>query len=426
MKKRFLSILSAIAVLLSTTTAYAQPAETEVQTEQTLTEVTGEVYYATSVETQSADGRFTYLVYPATKTAALKRCHDITSKSITVPETIEYEGSTYTITEIYGYNGTGKCAFEDNNLVERIILPDTIKTIGPKAFKHCESLKNFELPKYIETIGNSAFENCDSVTSIFIPKSLKTILYTDIYSTKGPFADCPNLKTVTFESGLDEIPHGLFNRCNGLETINIPNSITAIGANAFFQCANLKTVNFPDNLISIGKSAFAGCPNLTGVKLPKNLQETGSAAFGSCPSIKSIEIPKSLQNATIGEYNVDGPFAKCDNLKIVTFEAGTTTLIDDLLNNSTGIETINIPDSVTTISRRVFKNCKNLANIIFTNKSRVKIIGFEAFKNCSSLITQDLPCKYLETIGDGVFQDCTNLTTVTLPNSITEIGESAF
>lgn len=94
-----------------------------------------------------------------------------------------------------------------------------------------------------------------------------------------------------------------------------------------------------------------------------------------------------------------------------------------LICNCTNLESIIIPNSVTSISRFAFNGCKELTSITIPNS--VTYIGNFAFRNCiglNSIIIPDL----VTSIGDGVFSDCTGLTSITIPNSVTSIGKYAF
>ena len=357
-------------------------------------------------------------------------------------------------------------AFAGCTLLSEIQIPDSVVEIGYDAFADCSNLAKVTLSKSLTTIGYSAFYNCDSLTSIEIPKSLKAA--TDDFYKVGVFRDCDNLKTITFEIGTTEIATCLFSQCTGLEEISIPDTVTVIESEAFAKCTNLKKVIIPSSVTSIGNNAFAVCTLLTEIQVPdsvveieydafsdcsnlakvtlsKSLVTLGYSAFYNCDSLTSIEIPKSLKIATDDFYKV-GAFRDCDNLKIVTFEEGTTKIVARLFSQCTGLEEIIIPNTVTIIEDEAFSDCVNLQTVQLSNK--LENINDSAFRNCSSLLEISLPdtvtsigtyvftdCSSLKKaklpstlkiVAEGLFQNCAMLTTIELPDSIIAIENKAF
>lgn len=181
-----------------------------------------------------------------------------TSTSIVFPETID--GLPVTI--IGGY------LLYDSDVrysIESVVIPDTVETvanmtfsgckslvsvdfgegvrsIGESAFKNCTALQKIILPPKLETIGTDAFYNCSSATEIFVPKTVKAWGRDD---SRGTFAGCTALKTLTFEDGLEQIGYwATFSGAESLESIEIPASVKKIAPLCFNACPSLKTVVF--------------------------------------------------------------------------------------------------------------------------------------------------------------------------------------
>ena len=247
--------------------------------------------------------------------------------------------------------------------------------------------------------------------------------------------------------------------------------VVAIG-NSAFEGTCLVNVTIPDTVTEIGGWAFAECKQLSSVQLSNNLTILGKFAFGNCTSLTSICIPKSLKTAyTSASWG--GPFAGCVALQIVELETGMTKIPDNLFDSCPGFTTITIPDTVTEIGDSAFANtnltsitipdtvteiggwafaeCKQLSSVRLSNN--LTILGKFAFGNCTSLtsiwIPKSLKTAYtsaswggpfagcvalqiveLETgmtkIPGGLFNNCTGFTTITIPDTVTEIGDSAF
>ena len=354
-------------------------------------------------------------------------------RALTIPETID----GYTVVSIR-YN-----TFKDKKQITSVSIADTVETIGSNAFYGCTNLSYVHLPDNIKTIGFDAFGNADGLTAVEIPKSLESCgLQND---ERGPFADCDNLKNVTFEEGTVHVACGLLAGCTGLEEITIPDTVTTIDYRAFRKATNLKKVTYSRNLTEIGYDAFRACTSLTSVNppdsltsirefayyncnalteltLPKNIKTIGRLAFGNDDGLTAVEIPKSLESCGLQDDD-KGPFADCDNLKNVTFEEGTVRVACGLFAGCTGLEEITIPDTVTTIDYRAFRNAANLNKVTYSRN--LAEIGYDAFRNCTSLTSGNLPDS-MTSIREFSYLNCKALTELTLPKNIKTIGRQAF
>ena len=123
--------------------------------------------------------------------------------------------------------------------------------------------------------------------------------------------------------------------------------------------------------------------------------------------------------ATILEHSYDS--ATCEGF--ITFEVSPTTIGYQAFRNCSSLASITIPDSVTSIGDYAFRDCKNLTNANIPNG--VTSIGKEAFRFCSRLTSITLPDSVTE-IGKWAFKDCISLTSVNIPYGVTTIGESTF
>lgn len=213
--------------------------------------------------------------------------------------------------------------------------------------------------------------------------------------------------------------------------------ITAIGEGAFAG-RQLSSVVLNKNIKSIGDKAFYNNQDLTSFIIPDGVETIGTSAFYNCSKIDKIELPDSI--VSIGTYS----FYKCSNIKTIQFSKNMGT-IPKYAFSETGITTLNIPSTITTIDDDAFSNCKfleevtidkgikELKSVIFYNCTALKkvslpdtlrSIGNSAFTNCSSLETLILPPN-LETIEDLAFFK-TGLKSIIIPDTVKTIGRSAF
>ena len=146
------------------------------------------------------------------------------SPSITIPETIEYDGFTYTVTEI------GEKVFHWYEFLEEVSLPSTVTTIGDQAFEKCSRLKSIDMPG-VENIGYAAFNQCKNLTSVTLPSCIK---YIDDFA----FYNCSSLDTVMF---LTELPDSI-----------LAHPLPPMGMNVFEGCSpNLEFLCINKNKIKV-------------------------------------------------------------------------------------------------------------------------------------------------------------------------------
>lgn len=317
-------------------------------------------------------------------------------------------------------------AFDCSDL-HKIKLPDTIKDIGMCAFSSCSELENITIPESVTSIGDCAFQSCSSLESVNIPNGVTSI-------GGATFDGCYELKNINIPEEVTSIGNNAFYDCWALEDINIPEGVTNIGDGAFYNCSALKTIIIPEKVTIIGEKTFYRCSSLERVVLPEGLTSIKAYAFAYCTLLKNINIPKTLTG--IWEYafigcgveNIDIPggvksiswnaFQSCKALKTVTISQGVTSIGKYAFFNCSSLESINIPESVTSINEYAFSNCSSLKNI---NIPKGVDIGIFAFSNCSSLNNVSIP-EGVTNIGEGAFYNCENLSKVIIPNSLTTIN----
>lgn len=161
-------------------------------------------------------------------------------KDLVLPETVEYNGVTYTVTSI------GKGAFAGKNGLNSIVIPNTVVLIAESAFASNWGLASIEIPASVVEIGTRAFEWAGNIAEVkFAANSQLKILGTSAFShAKG-------LKSIELPEGLTTIKNCAFADCNVLESVTIPASVTTIMEHMFDNpsnptggCPMLKTVKY--------------------------------------------------------------------------------------------------------------------------------------------------------------------------------------
>ena len=221
--------------------------------------------------------------------------------------------------------------------------------------------------------------------------------------------------------------------------------VVAIGEGAFRENKYLTAILIPDCITSIGDYAFADT-NLDSLVLPAELNSLGRCILSGNKGVTEIVIPKTLSSTGSSYSNLiegDGPFAE-SNVQKATIEAGMTVIPEHLFHKNSTLTSVEIPDTVTEISRYAFAQT-GLENIelpssvttlqyeIFSGGNLLQIsipdsvtgMGNAIFQNCSKLQKVKLP-KARYNISDYTFAGCTSLEEIQLPKTVTTIWPHAF
>ena len=350
---------------------------------------------------------------------------------LVIPETVENEGITYSVTSIRDY------AFYLCAGLTSGTIPGSIASIGEFAFTNCKALtaitvapgnptydsrKNCNaivetgthtlrvgcsttvIPESVTSIGDAAFNNCTGLTSITIPEGVTSIGNNAFY--------CTGLTSVSIPGSVTSIGNGAFNSCTDLTSVTIPGSVTSIGNSAFYTCTDLTLVTISEGVTSIETSAFGYCTKLTSITIPESVTSIGNNAFYGT-GLTSVTIPEGVAN--IG----DRAFSNCKALTAIAVATGNPTYdsrnnCNAIVETSThtlrvGCSTITIPEGVTSIGNHAFHGCAGLTSV--TIPEGVTSIGDHAFSNCTSLTSVTIP-EGVASIGDHAFSLCTGIETI--------------
>ena len=188
-----------------------------------------------------------------------------------------------------GYEGTS------------ITIPDSVARIGYEAFYGCSGLTSVTIPDSVTSIGSGAFGGCGSLRSITIPfvgaEAGKTSSDTYQYPFGYIFGTSPNMDGY----GVTQYYYGSSTSSATSTKYYIPSSlrsVTVTGGNilygAFDNCSILTSITIPDSIIGIGLYAFDGCSGLTSITIPDSVTSIGEYAFRNCDSLTSVTIPDSV------------------------------------------------------------------------------------------------------------------------------------
>lgn len=214
-----------------------------------------------------------------------------------------------------------------------------------------------------------------------------------------------------------------FKECTAITKIRIPSSIKDIGAGAFSGCTSLTKVYLKEGLTKIAENAFKGCTVLAGVSIPSSVVSIERNAFANCTKLGYVIFNESDDNVvdgitSIGKYT----FYKCVSLKKLYLPDTVKVIGESICSGCKSLEKVQLSKKLTEIPAEAFKST-NLYSVVIPNS--VINIGSSAFEECKQM-TNIVFGEKLASIEKNCFKNCIRLKSVTFPASLTSIGSGAF
>jgi hypothetical protein len=368
-------------------------------------------------------------------------------------------------------------AFYGCSSLASVSIPASVLEIAPYAFYGCSSLVSVSIPTNVMSIGDDAFDSCSKLESFNIPASVTEIGVNAFSNTKwytehadgllykdnwllGYKGDVPG--ELSIENGTKGIAAGALSNCTSLTSVSVPASVTSISTQAFYGCSGLTSVSIGGGVKRIEAGAFYGCSNLASFSIPASVTEIGLNAFTNTKWYSDHADGLLYQDNWLLGYKGSKPTGE------LSIEDGTKGIAAKAFYGCTGLTSVSVPASVTSIGTNVFRGCSGLTSVSIGDG--VKRIEAGAFCGCSNLASFNIPASVttigenafsstgwdsshadgllykdnwlLESKGDvsgelsiengtkgiagGAFTGCTDLTSVSVPASVTSIGAMAF
>lgn len=289
--------------------------------------------------------------------------------------------------------------------ITKLEIPTKVEKIGDHAFSGT-AIAELKIPNNIGMIGNYAFSMCDKLASvIFLANEAIDDNIQNLIIGTYAFSNCNKLNSVVIPDRVSRINECAFTECENLQSVSLPSNIY-VGYGAFENCINLVDLatregNANNPITTIGDYAFSGCIGLKFLTIPGWVEKIGKASFSNCTGLKSLTIEDGVK--IIGE----SAFSGCEELRLVSVSKTVSVVGESAFSNTLWYNNqsdgaiyigsvlykykgntrenfvLTIVDGTTTISNRVFYNCRHLIQIVIP--SSVKMVGNSAFY-CSGLI----------------------------------------
>ena len=219
------------------------------------------------------------------------------SGAVSIPESVTYNGTIYSVTAI------GGGAFSGCSGLTSVEIPEGVTNISTYAFDSCRQLASITIPNSVTYIGEYAFNLCSSLKTVINYSNLTLTKGSSNYGYVAYYAD----NVINAPNGSVEGDY-VFSIINGVKTLcqylgnetsivlpqNYKGESYIIGNSAFEGCYALKSVIIPNSVTSIGEYAFYRCYGLTSIVIGNSVTSIGNYAFSCCDGLKSIVIPNSV------------------------------------------------------------------------------------------------------------------------------------
>lgn len=344
----------------------------------------------------------------------------------------------------YTFDSLPDYAFSGCSTLIDIDIPMSVSSIGVGVFSECSSLEAIPFMLGVSRISESAFSYCTGLTGLNLSVTVDTI-------GACAFMNCTGLTSLLIPSGVTVIENGAF-ADSGVTDVVIPATVKIMGSNVFHGCSQLETAYLSEG-VEVGDRTFSLCNRMKTATV-MNTDTIGKQTFWGNTSLESLILKNAekrrLSDYFCGEYkdevymypnyeDIDysgvttfGGYPKA--LKSVTVLTGTE-IAPHFFQYASLIREFNLPDTINRIGEYAFASCHSIDGLGFLPES-VRIIGDSAFQNFEiydenfgavgqSLKTIHIP-EGIEIIGNCAFYGIETAQELSIPSTVTTIGNSAF
>lgn len=319
-----------------------------------------------------------------------------------------------------GVKSIGDNAFNDCSGIISVTMPNSLTSIGASAFSGCSGLTSLTIPSSVTSIGGSAFDGCSGLTAVNISDIASWYKVKFGNSSANPLSCAHHLylneeeiKELVVPEEVTSLNGYAFYGCSGLTSVTIPVAMTSIGSEAFMGCTQLNTVYLnSDNIVSAARESSTSLNKYFGnqVKdyiLGNDVKSIGDFAFSGCSGMTSLTMPNSLTSIGISA------FSSCSGLTSITIPSSVTSIGSSAFDGCSGLTAVNISDMAAWYKLSFGNSSANplsCAHHLFLNGEEIKELVIPA---------------EIASLNDYAFYG-SGLTSVTIPNTLTAIGNEVF
>lgn len=363
----------------------------------------------------------------------------------------------------------------NNCAIDTLTISDSVTEIGAVSFMNCPSLCYIQFPNRLTKIGEKSFSGCTSLDEISMMSNVVPTLGTEgnwmscfdnatrvacrLYVPIGcreKYSEAWRFKRVVEVDNLSagdtlrwdieytdlhvETPGTLSSKltsesliqAKGFRITGTLNKddltvLNNLSNTAFLRVLDLRECRMEGD--SVPSSAFSGS-GISEIYLPESITKIGSRAFAGSV-LKWLDIPADNCIDFIG----DGAFSSCSQLRSVLSFSQVTAIGDEVFNYCLALTEVSLP-KVTRVGAGSFYNCWRLKKVQLGQaepvenqlviSASIESVGENAFGGCKQFKTVDMSASSLQSLPRKLFFDCAYLEQVSLPQSLTQMGDSVF
>lgn len=341
--------------------------------------------------------------------------------------------------EVKGYRvGPDEGVFAGRKDITNLTFEGSIRGIADYAFNNCVTLTRVEFKSGLDTIGNGAFARCIQLQNVTIPRNARIGAI-----GKDAFYDCRSLKEFTIPDGLEALGDCAFEGCIALQNVNLlgsglPVSLQYLGNHLFKNCESLIKVEFPNGYAEeLDIDMFQGCKSLQYVKLPDTVSGAqinfvaghvkDSTNYPNCIGNTWEEFKKTVPESFYFEGPNNSKIHETAGEQSVTFKYPNQELYEKVVYEHDVMD-----KNLTDKSAKTIYQVDNAGNLVkFGILNRPALPGESATGLVPSrpdiiTIPEKIGTFSIKAIGAGSFNNNCDLIKVTIPASVTQIGNQAF
>ena len=437
--------------------------------EYTVTSIASKSFFQSHVVTVSLPSTITSI-----GTSAFIYCYSL--DSIAIPEKVTVIDSDVfaqcsalrRVVLPEGLKEIGWGAFDCCTSLDSVYLPNSIETIASTAFGSCRSLSSINIPTSLKQVGQWAFIECSSLQSVIISDfsswckiDFDNLEANPLNISEKLILNGEEVTDLVIPDDVTRIGSNTFSPCRYLTSLTIGDNVTSIGIGAFRNCTNLTSVTIGEHVSRIEGWAFYGCSQLTSVTCyPRKVPQTGSQVFNNAVEYCKLYVPGSVAS----EYAKKEPWNKFDEIISLNIPKHQLSYyVDDVLYKSYTLEEgeyiipeaepekegytfsgwSEIPETMpkydvavngyfTLVSKQLTVN--GISYTLWEKMKTAEVMGvadnglsnFDGPLTIPASVSHEGTDYEVTSIANSAFMGCSSLVSISLPESITYIGNVAF